>query len=45
MSIKEIKKGETLTMENIWVKRPDLEGILASEFENILGKVALRGYS
>ncbi|MCR6572399.1 N-acetylneuraminate synthase family protein [Campylobacter insulaenigrae] len=42
VSIKEIKKGETLTMENIWVKRPGLGGIPASEFENILGKVALR---
>ncbi|AJC88164.1 sialic acid synthase (N-acetylneuraminic acid synthetase) [Campylobacter insulaenigrae] len=42
VSIKEIKKGETLTMKNIWVKRPGLGGIPASEFENILGKVALR---
>ncbi|WP_291953366.1 N-acetylneuraminate synthase family protein [Campylobacter sp.] len=42
VSIKKIKKGEILTMENIWVKRPGLGGIPASEFENILGKVALK---
>lgn len=42
VSIKDIKKGEILSMENIWVKRPGLGGISAAEFENILGKKALR---
>ena len=39
-SIKPIKKGETFTKENIWVKRPGKGGILAEEFENVLGKTA-----
>ena len=29
-------------MENIWVKRPGKGGIPAEEFENVLGKSALR---
>ena len=27
-------------MENIWVKRPGKGGMLAEEFENVLGKTA-----
>lgn len=42
VSIKDIKKGEIFSMENIWVKRPGYGGISAAEFENILGKKALR---
>ncbi len=42
VSIKEIKKGEILSMDNIWVKRPSKGGIPASEFESILGKRAAR---
>ncbi|MBS4234859.1 N-acetylneuraminate synthase family protein [Campylobacter vulpis] len=42
VSIKPIKKGEILSEENIWVKRPSLGGIPACEFESILGKKALR---
>lgn len=42
VSIKEIKKGDIFSLENIWVKRPGIGGIRASEFESILGKVALR---
>ncbi len=42
VSIKDIKKGEIFSTKNIWVKRPGLDGIPASEFENILGKKALR---
>lgn len=40
VSIKEIKKGQILSEENIWVKRPSIGGIAAAEFENILGKKA-----
>ncbi len=39
-SIKDIKKGDTFTMENIWVKRPGTGEIKAEQFENILGKTA-----
>lgn len=42
VSIKPIKKGETFTKENIWVKRPGTGDILAEEFNNILGKKALK---
>lgn len=42
VSIKDIKKGEKFSMENIWVKRPGTGEILATEFKNILGRVASR---
>ena len=41
-TIKPILKAETFTKENIWVKRPGTGGILADEFENILGQKATR---
>ncbi|RZJ66083.1 MAG: N-acetylneuraminate synthase [Flavobacterium sp.] len=41
-SIAPIKKGETFTKENIWVKRPGTGEILAEEFNDILGKIATR---
>lgn len=40
VSIKDIKKGEALTKENIWVKRPGTGEILAEHFDSIIGKVA-----
>lgn len=41
-SINPIKKGESLTKENIWVKRPGTGKILAENFNAILGKKATR---
>ena len=41
-TIKSIKKGEVLTKENIWVKRPGTGKILAEHFNAILGKKATR---
>lgn len=41
-TIKSIKKGEALTKENIWVKRPGTGKILAEHFNAILGKKATR---
>ena len=41
-SIKTIKKGDVLSMENIWVKRPGTGTILAEHFNSILGKKATR---
>lgn len=41
-SIAKIQKGETLTKENIWVKRPGTGKILAEHFNDILGKIATR---
>lgn len=40
VSIKEIKKGEKFTKDNIWVKRPGTGEISAEEFYDILGKKA-----
>ncbi|MBC7523076.1 MAG: N-acetylneuraminate synthase family protein [Flavobacterium sp.] len=41
-SIKEIKVGEILTKENIWVKRPGTGKILAEHYNTLLGKVTTR---
>ena len=41
-TISNIKKGETFTKENIWVKRPGTGKILAEHFKDILGKTATR---
>lgn len=41
-SIKPIKEGELFTKENIWVKRPGKGGILAEEYNSVLGKTASR---
>jgi N-acetylneuraminate synthase len=40
VSIKDIKAGEVLTYENIWVKRPGTGEIKAVDFETILGKIS-----
>jgi N-acetylneuraminate synthase len=37
---KRIAKGEFFTKDNTWVKRPGKGGILAEEYNNVLGKVA-----
>ena len=42
VSIKEIKKGDKLSRENIWVKRPGTGQIKASEFEKLIGKTAVK---
>lgn len=40
VTIKKIKKGEIFTKDNIWAKRPGNKGILAEEYNSILGKKA-----
>lgn len=40
VSIKSIRKGEILSKDNIWVKRPGTGGILAKDFNSLLGKKA-----
>ena len=42
VTIAPIKKGQTLSKDNVWVKRPGTGKILAADFEKLLGKVALR---
>jgi N-acetylneuraminate synthase len=41
-AIADIKKGEPLTKENVWVKRPGTGKILAEHFDVVLGKKATR---
>lgn len=41
-SIAPIKKGEKLTKDNIWVKRPGTGKILAENFNGLIGKTATR---
>jgi N-acetylneuraminate synthase len=36
-----IKKGQGFSKDNIWVKRPGTGQIMAEEYQNILGKIAL----
>lgn len=40
VTIKDIKKGDVFTPDNIWVKRPGTGEILAEEFHSIIGKIA-----
>lgn len=40
VSIKPIRKGEILSLNNLWVKRPGTGEIHAEKFESILGKKA-----
>lgn len=35
-----VKAGEQFTEDNLWVKRPGTNGILAEQYDNILGKYA-----
>lgn len=41
-TIAKVSKGDKLTEHNIWVKRPGTGTILAEDYNNILGKTALR---
>jgi sialic acid synthase SpsE len=40
VTLRPVREGETLSMENIWVKRPGTGEILAVEFEGLLGRHA-----
>ena len=42
VTIKKIKKGDLLTKNNIWVKRPGLGDFLAKDYSKLLGKKANR---
>lgn len=42
VTIAPIQKGEELSMDNLWVKRPGTGEILAEHFDLLLGKTALR---
>lgn len=40
VTIKEIKKGDVFSEENIWVKRPGTGDFLAEDYDGLLGKVS-----
>lgn len=40
VTIKKIKKGDKLTKDNIWVKRPGTGPLFAKDFNNIINKIA-----
>jgi sialic acid synthase SpsE len=40
VTIENIRRGEPLTRESIWVKRPGTGSILAEDYENVLGRTA-----
>jgi N-acetylneuraminate synthase len=40
VTIKKIKKGDKLTKDNIWVKRPGTGPLFAKDFKNIINKIA-----
>jgi len=41
VTIKPIKKGETFTEDNLWVKRPGTGDFLAKDYETLLGRLCL----
>ncbi len=45
VAIQDIKKGEALTRENIWVKRPGTGEIKAEEYEKLLGRTCRQDVS
>jgi len=45
VSVKNIKKNDYFTRDNIWVKRPGTGEILAIEYNNVLGKKAFHNIS
>lgn len=42
VTLRPIRQGETLSRENLWVKRPGTGEIRAADFERVLGRVARR---
>jgi N-acetylneuraminate synthase len=42
VSIRDLKEGEKLSEENVWVKRPGTGEILARDFQKLLGRKASR---
>ncbi len=42
VSLRDIRKGERLTKENIWVKRPGTGEIKAADFEKVLDQIAIK---
>jgi len=45
VTIKDIKKGEALTKDNMWVKRPGTGEIKAAEYDRLLGRICNQNIS
>jgi sialic acid synthase SpsE len=45
VTIKDIKKGEQLTLKNIWVKRPGTGDFLANKLNSLIGRIAKKNIS
>ena len=45
VTIAAVKAGETLSLDNVWVKRPGDGPIMAKDLESVLGRVARRDLS
>jgi len=45
VTIKNVKKGEVFSLENIWVKRPGTGSLLAKDLDDVLGKTSQRDLS
>jgi sialic acid synthase SpsE len=42
VTIRNVRKGETFDLENLWVKRPGTGSLLARDFKRVLGRKATR---
>ena len=42
VTLRDIKEGETLTVDNVWVKRPGTGGIHARDYDRVLGMTVAR---
>lgn len=42
VTIKKIKKGDKLTKDNIWVKRPGTGPLFAKDYNNVINKIAIK---
>ncbi|WP_086774360.1 N-acetylneuraminate synthase family protein [Vibrio coralliirubri] len=42
VTVADIKEGDKLTRENLWVKRPGTGDFLAEDYDSLLGKIATR---
>ena len=42
VAIRDIKEGEKLTEQNLWVRRPGGGDYTAADYENLIGKITKR---
>ena len=42
VTTEDVKAGQVLSLDNVWVKRPGTGPVLARDLDSVLGKVAQR---